>query len=195
MNRIQKQIQFIAEIDKLKSIYRQSFIIDGSRHENDAEHTWHFAMMSIVLLEHVDHIGIDLLRTLKMVLLHDIVEIDAGDTFAYDVKGYEDKEDREQAAAKRIFGLLPIDQGAEFYDLWVEFELQLTNEAKYAAAIDRLQPLIQNYYTKGASWKKHSITKEMVLKRNRKIKESSETLWNFVVELVEDSVIKGYLLP
>jgi len=193
--RLLQQIQFIAEIDKLKSIYRKSLILNKSRHENDAEHTWHLAVMAVILLEHANETELDVLRVLKMLLVHDIVEIDAGDTFAYDDKGHEDKFERETAAASRIFGLLPAEQKDDCIALWLEFEQRETPEARYAAALDRLQPMLHNYYTEGASWQKHGITSEQVLKRNRSIEEGSQTLWAFAQQIVRESVDKGYLAP
>ncbi|WP_409342955.1 HD domain-containing protein [Paenibacillus sp. MBLB4367] len=191
--RLLSQLSFIVEIDKLKTILRKSLIMDGSRLENDAEHTWHLAMMALILNEHANDKSLDILRVLKMLLIHDIVEIDAGDTFAYDVKGNEDKAERENAAAERIFGLLPADQKAECLLLWQEFEVRQTSEAKYAAALDRLQPLLHNYHTQGYSWKKHGITSDMVLARNKHIASGSEELWAFAQELIQSAVAKGYL--
>ncbi|WP_343834721.1 HD domain-containing protein [Bacillus horti] len=182
------------EIDKVKQVFRRSFLTDKSRNENDAEHSWHLAVYAILLAEYSKHDNLDLLKVLRMILIHDLVEIDAGDTFAYDVKGYEDKAEREEKAAKRIFGLLPNDQGEEFYQLWTEFEEMQTIEAKYAASLDRLQPLLQNYFTQGASWQEHNITSAMVLERNKHIRDGSEELWSLVEYLVEESVKNGYLI-
>lgn len=142
------------EIDKLKTVLRKTFLIDKSRLENTAEHSWHISLMAVVLLEHANDPTLDLNRIIRMLLLHDLVEIDAGDTFAYDAKGYQDKEEREQAAANRLFGLLPEDSQEEWMTLWREFEDGVTPEAKYAAALDRLHPVIHNHYTGGVSWKK-----------------------------------------
>ncbi|HEU5140071.1 MAG TPA: HD domain-containing protein [Bacillales bacterium] len=192
-NRFKKQLDFIIEIDKLKNIYRQTILIDGSRRENDAEHSWHLAMMVMLLSDHANERGLDLLHSMKMVLIHDLVEIDAGDTFAYDEKGYEDKDEREQKAADRLFGLLPEEQGREIYGLWREFEERTTPEARFAAALDRFQPLLHNYYTEGASWKKHGITSNQVLERNKQIAEGSKDLWAFAEDLIRDAVEKGYL--
>lgn len=192
---LQKQIEFIKEIDKLKSITRQSIVTDGTRNENDAEHSWHLAMMAMILSKHANGPNLDLLRTVKMVLIHDIVEIDAGDTFAYDESGHKDKEEREEEAARRIFRILPVGQARECYGLWREFEDRETPEAKFAVALDRLQPLILNYETEGHSWKKHGITSSQVMERNRKIAEGSESLWAYAEQLIADSVEKGYLLP
>jgi len=193
--RLMKQLQFIVEIDKLKSVCRQSYITDRSRHENDAEHTWHLTAMAILLLEHADNRQLDMIRVLKMLIVHDLVEIDAGDTFAYDERGHEDKYEREKAAARRIFGLLPDDQRQELIALWEEFEARETPEAQYAAAMDRLQPLLQNFHTEGKSWREHGVTSDKVLARNRHIGDISRELWEYVQALVAKSVDRGYLKP
>ncbi len=193
--RLKKQIDFILEIDKLKKIYRQSFITGGEQAENDAEHSWHLALMSILLLEYAGSAenGPDLLRVLKMVLVHDLVEIDAGDTYCYDEEATRDKRRREEKAAERLFGLLPADQAAEFRSLWDEFEERSTPEALFAAALDRLQPVLLNYHTEGRSWKMHGITAEQVLKRNELISEGAPVLWSYVREIIGKAVGKGYL--
>lgn len=192
-NRLQQQIDFLIEIDRVKQIFRKSKLIDKSRYENDAEHSWHFAMYAFILAEYSNEQQIDLLKVFKMILIHDVVEIDAGDTFVYDEQGLADKAEREQLAAERIFGLLPQDQNQELYQLWREFEDRATPEAKYAASLDRLQPILQNYYTEGASWRKYGVTAEMVLKKNQHIQEGSAELWAFVEYIVADAVKKGYL--
>lgn len=192
MNRLQKQIEFITEIDKLKHILRQSVLIDDRRRENDAEHSWHLAVMTMLLSEYVKE-EIDLLRVMKMVLIHDIVEIDAGDTFAYDEAGYEDKNEREKQAAERIFNILPADQAEKINDLWLEFEAKETPEARYAASLDRLQPLLLNYNSEGHTWKMPGVNSEKVYKRMAVIKESTPEIWDYVVEIIEDSINKGYL--
>lgn len=192
---LNQQIQFIIEIDKLKSVLRQTILMDGSRNENDAEHSWHLAMMAILLSEHANDKQLDVFRVMKMVLIHDLVEIDAGDTFAYDEKGYQDKAEREEKAADRIFNFLPAEQAEEIYQLWREFEDRQTPEARFAAALDRFQPLLHNFETEGYSWKKHGVTSTRVLKRNRAIAEGSETLWAFAEQLICDAVEKGYLTP
>ncbi|RKD30511.1 HD domain-containing protein [Thermohalobacter berrensis] len=190
--RLKKQLDFIVEIDKLKKIIRQTDLIHTSRRENDAEHSWHLAVMTMILSEYANK-EIDVLKVMKMVLIHDLVEIDAGDTFCYDEKGNEDKAEREEKAADRIFNILPEDQAKEIRNLWEEFEEMTTDEARFAAALDRMQPLIHNYMTEGGSWKRHSIRKEQVIKRAKPILEGSEELWDFVKNLIEDSVKKGYL--
>lgn len=195
LERVAKQIEFIREIDDLKHVLRQSYLMNGSRRENDAEHTWHIAVMAFLLKEHALDDALDLKKVVHMLLIHDLVEIDAGDTFAYDVKGYEDKWDREVAAAKRIFGLLPDDQGSEWMNLWLEFEEGLTNEAKYAAAMDRLHPVLHNFYTEGKAWKAHHVSASAVKVRIAVIAEASPVLGEYATSLVEQAVEKGYLLP
>ncbi|GAA3406870.1 HD domain-containing protein [Paenibacillus hodogayensis] len=191
-SRLERQIAFILEIDKLKHIFRQSRLIGSERFENDAEHTWHLTIMAVLLAEHAESAQLDMLTVLKMLLIHDLVEIDAGDTFAYDDKGLEDKYEREQAAAIRLFGMLPDDQGDEFHRLWEQFEERQTDEAKFAAAIDRLQPVLFNYENKGQSWREHGITSDRVLARNAQIAEGSTELWRYVERLIEQAVKQGF---
>lgn len=192
--RLMKQLEFVREIDKAKSVLRRSLLLDRSRRENDAEHSWHLAVMAILLEEHANE-PVDLLKVVKMLLIHDLVEIDAGDTYAYDPEGNRDKEERERRAAERIFGLLPEEQAEEFRGLWEEFEARSTPEARFAAAMDRFQPLMFNSFTEGATWKKHGVTREQVIARNRHIEEGSRTLWHHAEALIEESVRKGYLAP
>ncbi|AQS59179.1 HD domain-containing protein [Desulforamulus ferrireducens] len=191
--RLYKQLEFIVEIDKLKQVLRQSVVTGSLRNENDAEHSWHLAVMAILLAEYAAEKDVDILRVVKMVLIHDLVEIDAGDTFCYDAKGYEDKAEREQRAADRIFNLLPADQAAEIMDLWHEFEEMTTPEARFAASLDRLQPLLLNYHTNGHTWQKPGVNSEMVYKRNAVLKENAPELYEYVKEVIEDSIAKGYL--
>lgn len=193
-NRFKKQLDFIIEIDKLKQVYRQTFLIDGTRKENDAEHSWHLAMMSILLAEHARHQNLNMPRVLKMVLIHDLVEIDAGDTYCYAQERLNAENNaREQEAAKRIFSILPSDQAHEFMDLWREFEQAQTPEACFAAALDRFQPLLHNFLTKGKSWQEHGITSEQVRARNKDIQEGSTLLWNYAQEMIQKASEKGYL--
>ncbi|TMV51950.1 HD domain-containing protein [Paenibacillus mesophilus] len=192
-SRLEQQIEFILEIDKLKHVFRKSRLIRSERFENDAEHTWHLTVMAVLLSEHANAPDLSLPKVLKMLLIHDLVEIDAGDTFAYDVKGLEGKYEREQAAANRLFGLLPEDQRAEFMELWEEFEARETNEAKFAAAMDRLQPVLLNCENEGQSWKEHGITSEQVLERNRHIGDGSSALWQHARKLIGRAVEQGFL--
>lgn len=192
--RLTGQIEFLVEVDKLKNVLRRTFLIDKSRNENVAEHSWHISLMALLMKEHADNPDMDLYRVIRMLLLHDLVEIDAGDTFAYDAQGYLDKEERENAAARRLFGILPDDQQDEWMTLWREFEDGLTYESRYAAAIDRLHPVIHNYYTGGASWQKNRIVRSQVIERLAPIQTVSETLWTFSMELLQRAVDKGILL-
>ncbi|MEG6521984.1 HD domain-containing protein [Desulfotomaculum sp. 1211_IL3151] len=191
--RLSQQIKFIVEIDKLKQILRQSVIIGSKKNENDAEHSWHLAVMAILLSEYAAQ-EIDVLKVIKMVLIHDLVEIDAGDTFCYDEKGNLDKEEREQRAAERIFNLLPKDQAQEIYDLWQEFENMNTPAACFAACLDRMQPFILNYHTNGHTWQKPGVNSTKVYQRAAVVKENAPILWEFVQELIEDAITKGYLI-
>jgi len=192
--RLEQQILFLKELDKLKHVIRQTYLVDETRQENTAEHSWHIAMAAITLAEYSDD-PVDILRVLKMLLLHDIVEIDAGDTFAFDETGYEDKSEREHRAAERIFGLLPDEQGAEFMALWKEFEAVETTDSKFANAIDRLLPLLHNVWTDGrASWERHQPRFEQVWKRNvTGVGQASTDLWDYVQQLLKNAVDDGWL--
>ncbi len=190
--RLGQQIAFILEIDKLKSVLRRSYLLNENRHEDSAEHSWHLSVMALILAEHANA-EVNTLRVLKMLLVHDIVEIDSGDTYIYDAAGNETKVLREQAAAKRIFGLLPSDQGEELQTLWQEFETRETPEAKFAAALDRLMPLLHNYHTEGRSWREHGITEQQVLTLNRHMADGSETLWEYAEALIHQAADDGHL--
>jgi putative hydrolase of HD superfamily len=190
--RLHRQIEFILEIDKLKSILRRSYLINDPRLENSAEHSWHLAVMAMLLAEHANT-EVNLLQVLKMLLVHDVVEIDAGDTFCYDVAGNDTKAAREILAARRLFGLLPDDQRQEMHGLWEEFEARQTPEARFAAALDRLMPLLHNYHTQGRSWREHGVTQMQVLERNAHMDEGSETLWAYIEAMIEEASAKGYL--
>ncbi len=192
-NRLKRQIDFIVELDKLKHIFRQTPLINGNRYENDAEHSWHVALMTLLLSEYADAKDTNLPCVVRMLLIHDLVEIDAGDTFVYDEEKNRDKSTRENVAAQRIFSILPTDQAREFRSLWEEFEKRESKEAKFAASMDSLEPLLYNYNTKGSSWKEHRIKSSQVLERNRHIGEASSVLWEYVKNLIADSVAKGYL--
>lgn len=190
--RIEKQFQFIIEVDKLKKIMRQSYLTDGSKHENDAEHSWHLALMTFLLAEYANE-TIDILKVMKMVIIHDIVEIDAGDTYAYDENGHQDKYEREVKAAERIFNLLPQDQAYEMRALWDEFELRESTEAKFAAALDRIQPILLNYCSEGRAWKHHGIKKQQVIEKNKHTQEGSREIWAYMQAILNDATLKGYL--
>jgi len=193
--RLERQIAFTREVDKLKAIDRQTLLTDASRQENDAEHSWHLALMALILGEYANGGEIDLLKVIRMVLVHDLVEIDAGDTYCYDDAGYADKRQRETAAAERIFNLLPSDQALEIRSLWDEFEASKTPEARFANALDRLQPLLHNVFTEGRMWQKHGIVKSQVIDRNRKIDDGAAELWTYASDLIEKAVNDGHLAP
>ncbi|BBO80551.1 hydrolase [Desulfosarcina ovata subsp. sediminis] len=195
LERLAQQIRFVREVDKLKTIERQTLITDATRQENDAEHSWHLALMALVLGEYARDGAIDLLHVVRMVLIHDLVEIDAGDTYCYDTAGYADKAERETAAAERIFNLLPADQAGDFRALWDEFEAGDTPEARFANALDRLQPLMHNVFTDGKMWQRHGIVKSQVVERNQRIDAGAPDLWRFARELIESAVDRGHLAP
>ncbi len=192
--RLRKQMAFALEMDKEKGIGRQTYILDALRKENDAEHGWHLALMTMVLSEYSNE-PIDVARTMSMVIIHDIVEIDAGDTYAYDTAGNATKALREQKAADRIFNILPADQAEYFMALWREFEEGTTNEAKFATAIDSVQPLMLNDASNGLAWREHQVEAVKVRDRaEKKIKPGSEKLYQMVLDIIEDNVKKGNLL-
>jgi len=190
--RLEKQIGFIVEIDKLKKVLRQTLLTDFERRENSAEHSWHLALMAIFLAEHAKE-KVDLPKVVKLVLIHDLVEIDAGDTYCYDDEGNLDKNEREQKAADRIFNLLPGEQAVELRALWDEFEARETPEARFANSLDRFQPLLFNHVTNGQSWVEHQISQEQVLDRNSPIEDGSETLWGYSKGMIDQAVEKGLL--
>ncbi|WP_373525161.1 HD domain-containing protein [Nostoc sp.] len=192
INRLTQQIQFIIEIDRLKQVMRQTLLTDGSRQENSAEHSWHLAIMAIILAEYAPE-NVDIFHAIKMLLIHDLVEIDAGDTFCYDVQGNHSKAEREAQAALRLFGLLPPNQGSELRLLWDEFEAGETPTAKFAAALDRIQPLLHNQQTQGGSWRIHGIRRNQVMKRVAPVETGAPELWPFVLQLIDDCVTAGYL--
>ncbi len=187
-----QQIAFIKEIDKLKYIQRKTKLFNSDRCENDAEHSWHLAMMTIVLAQHSDQ-PIDVLKVVKMVLIHDIVEIDAGDVFIYDTVKNHTNTDEELLAAKRIFGLLPEEQAQEFINIWQEFEDGQTNEAKFAKTMDRLEPLLQNTSNNGGTWREFDVPYQKVYNKKVAIKDGSATIWNYAEKLINESVEKGIL--
>ena len=192
MTRLEKQLQFIVEIDKVKNIFLQTYLADAGRKENDAEHSWHIALMAYLLQEYAEE-SVDVSKVMLMVLIHDLVEIDAGDTYAYDTAGAETKRDRETAAADRIFGLLPEDQGKYFRGLWEEFEAYETADAKYAHLLDNFQPLLLNDASDGRSWTEHSVKKSQIYKRNEKIEETSGEIWRCMQEIIQKHIDKGHV--
>lgn len=178
------------ELDKLKTVLRRTMLTDLSRRENSAEHSWHLTLMAVLLHEHACD-GVDLLRVMKMLIVHDVVEIDAGDTFAYDAAGYADKEEREHAAADRLFGLLPDDLATELRALWDEFEEGTTADAGFAVALDRLHPLLQNLHTQGGTWRSHGVTLQQVLIRMQPIQAACPTLWVWVEDKLRNVWVNG----
>ncbi len=192
MDRLEKQLAFLLEIDRQKEIIRQTYLADGSRRESDAEHAWHLAVMCMLLSEYAND-AIDVARTMKMLLVHDLVEIDAGDTYAYDAKGNETKGAREQKAADRIFGMLPEDQGAELRGLWDEFEAMETPEAKFANALDKIQPVLLTDQAQGKSWREHGVRKSQIMGRNERTHEGSEILWERIRQIIEKNVEAGFI--
>lgn len=192
--KIRNQIKFIMVIDEMKNIFRRNLLIDGSRRENDAEHSWHLAMMAVILEEYSEK-KVDIERVIKIALVHDLIEVYAGDTFAYDAKGNEDKYEREVAAAEKLFGILGGEQGAEIRALWDEFEEMETPESRYANAIDRLQPLILNYMTNGHTWKMGDVHSTQIYKRMDIIRTATPELWHIVEGIINTSIEAGILKP
>jgi putative hydrolase of HD superfamily len=191
--RFKRQIEFILEVDKLKSVSRRTTLLDVSRQENSAEHSWHIALLVLILLEYADDNNLDTLHVIKLLLAHDLVEIDADDTYCYDEIGGRTQKIREAKAADRIFNILPADQADAFRALWDEYEARDTPEAKFANALDRLQPFLHNYFTRGYTWKKHGIRKHQVIARMRPVDDGSHHLWNYISNLIDDAVEKGFL--
>ena len=190
--KLKNQIAFVIEIDEMNRILRMNLHADGSKRENDAEHSWHLAVMAMLLEEYCAE-KIDISRVIKIALVHDLVEVYAGDTFAYDAKGYEDKDEREKMAADKLFGMLESEQAAFFRALWDEFEEKSTPESRYANAIDRLQPLLLNYLTDGHTWKLGDVHAPQILKRMDIIRTATPELWHIVEGIIETSIEKGIL--
>ncbi len=189
MTRLEQQLQFICEVDQIKNIFRQTYLADGKRKENDAEHSWHIALMAVILQEYVPEANVS--KVITMVLIHDLVEIDAGDTYAYDPEGAKTKRAREEACADRIFGMLPEEQRKMLRNLWEEFEEYETADAKYAHLLDNLQPMLLNDATKGVSWKEHGVKKTQIYKRNEHIEETSKDIWECMKKIVKKHVDMG----
>lgn len=190
--RLLAQLDFLRELDRAKSIYRRSYVTGEDKFENDAEHMWHLALFVLTLAEYAAE-PIDIARTLELVLLHDIVEIDAGDTFVYDEVARAAKAEAEKAAAGRIYGMLPADQRDRFRAAWEEFEARATPEARFASSVDRLAPLLLNHATGGRSWREHGVKADQVRQLNATIGEGSPALWDAARDLIDDAVAKGYL--
>lgn len=191
--RLQKQMDFILEVDKLKNIYRQSYVSDASRHEEDADHSWHLALMCLLLNEYANG-EIDILKTMGMVLIHDIIEIDAGDTYAYDEAANATKRQREEKAADRIFNILPSDQAVYLRNLWEEFEQGETKEALFAHTLDNMQPMMLNDATGGKAWIEHEVKKSQIMKRNVNTSKGSRELWNYCEMLIDRNIEKGTII-
>ena len=192
--RLSQQLQFILEIDKLKEVYRRSYLTISQRRENSSEHSWHVAIIAMLLTEYGNE-QTNICRVLCMLLIHDLVEIDAGDTYCYDEQGALDKAKRETEAAKRLFGFLPEDQENWIRELWEEFEAGQTPEAKFANAVDRFMPLLHNFYTQGKSWFEHGISQDQVKERMAPAYEGSITLWEYSQKIIQEAVELGYLKP
>lgn len=189
---LEQRIDFLLELDKQKTIMRQTYLADGSRKEGDAEHAWHLAVMAFLLADTARE-EIDVLKTMKMVLLHDVIEIDAGDTYAYDMEQNKTKKDREIKAAKRIYGMLPKTMQEEYICLWEEFEKMETPEAKFANTLDKIQPLLLNHASGGRSWREHGIKKSQVMERNARTGDGSDILWEYAKTLIDRNVELGNL--
>ncbi|EKZ8661093.1 HD domain-containing protein [Vibrio alginolyticus] len=193
MERLEKQLALVIELDKLKSILRRTRVKSAEgRLENSGEHSWHVALMAILMEEHANA-PVDICRVMKMLLIHDVVEIDAGDTFVYDTAASQEQAEKEIRAAERLFGMLPSDQEQELLALWHEFEAAQTDDAKYAKALDRLIPMLLNYHNNGQSWKEHGVSRERALTINKRIEFGSVTLWDKAKELIEEATEKGWL--
>ncbi|HHJ3241663.1 TPA: HD domain-containing protein [Vibrio parahaemolyticus] len=193
MDRLEKQLALLIELDKLKSVLRRTRVKSAEgRLENSGEHSWHVALMAVLMEEHANA-PVDICRVMKMLLIHDVVEIDAGDTFVYDTAASKEQADKEIKAAERLFGMLPTDQGQELLALWQEFEAAQSDDAKYAKALDRLIPMLLNYHNNGQSWKENSVTREQALTINKRIEFGSVTLWDKAKELIEEATEKGWL--
>lgn len=190
--RLRQQIAFVREVDALKSISRQTWLLNQHRKENDAEHSWHITVMALLLQEYAPT-EIDVPRVLHMMLIHDLVEIDAGDVLVYDEAARAAQHERERAAAERIFGILPADQAASWRAVWDEFEARETPEARYARALDRLQPLLHNLFTEGRAWREHGIRHEQVIATNAGIGEGAPELWDLARALIDQAVAAGHL--
>ena len=191
--RLQKQLRFLVEVDQMKNVLRQTLLVDRSRRENDAEHSWHLALMAVLLKEYANE-EVDLAKVIPMVLLHDLVEIDAGDTYAYDQAGLATQRARETKAADRIFGMLPEDQGTKFRNLWEEFEAYETAEAKFAHVLDNCQPLLLNDASGGKSWKEHTVHKSQIYKRNEHTAEGSREIWEYMQQLIDKHIQLGHVI-
>lgn len=193
MERLEKQLALLMELDQLKSVLRRTRVKSAEgRLENSAEHSWHVALMAILMEEHANE-PVDIARVVKMLLIHDVVEIDAGDTFVYDVAATAEQEQKELDAAQRLFGMLPAEQGQSLLQLWLEFESAQTADAKFAKALDRIIPMLLNYHNQGQSWQEHGVTRHQALTINQKIEFGSQALWDKAKQIIDDATNKGWL--
>jgi putative hydrolase of HD superfamily len=190
MERLLQQMEFLIEADKLKNIVRRNYISDGSKRENDAEHSWYFALAAMILAEYANN-EVDIQKVIKMSIIHDLVEIYAGDTFIYDEKGKESQQERDQIASEKIFGLLPEDQKKYYRELWNEFEGNSTNESKFARAIDRIVPILLNMKSSGLGWKENKVGYTQVFEVSSRIAHGSSTLWHYIKEMLEENKDTG----
>ena len=193
--RLAKQMDFLIEVEKLKAVYRQNMVIDESRHENSAEHSWHLALMAVILADEATDPAVDLRTVIEMLLIHDIVEIDAGDTFLYDESGNLDKEQRENRAAERIFGLLPADQRDRCLMLWKEFDARETPNALFASAIDNMQPVVNHWVSRGSGIRNKALKTRQVVEKKEFIREASPSLWEYTRTVIGKSEANGYYSP
>ncbi|MEF1284960.1 MULTISPECIES: HD domain-containing protein [unclassified Vibrio] len=192
-SRLEQQLALLMELDQLKSVLRRTRVKSAEgRLENSAEHSWHVALMAILMEEHANQ-PVDISRVVKMLLLHDVVEIDAGDTFVYDVAASAQQEQKELEAAQRLFGMLPSDQGQSLLELWLEFESATSADAKFAKALDRIIPMLLNYHNQGQSWQEHGVTRQQALTVNQKIEYGSEALWEKAQQIINDATLNGWL--
>jgi putative hydrolases of HD superfamily len=191
-DRLRQQLAFVLEIDRLKGVLRRSYVLSGERLENSAEHSWHVALAAVLLAEHAVE-AVNVTRVVRMLLCHDLVEIDAGDTFAYDDAGRQSQHDREWRAAERLFGLLPVDQREEWRALWLEFDAGVTAEARFAAAVDRLLPIMHNFAVQGRSWREHGVTGRQVRERSAVARDVAPALWGAIQEVIAASEEECYL--
>ncbi|HSU15385.1 HD domain-containing protein [Longimicrobium sp.] len=191
---LERRIRFALEADRLKSVIRRTRLVDGSRRENSAEHSWHLALLAVLLADTAGP-GVDAARVVRMLLVHDVVEVEAGDTFAYDVDANLGRDERERLAAERTFGLLPAEQGGELRALWEEFEAGESADARFAVALDRFQPLLLNFYGGGGSWLEHGIARAQVLRRMAPIEHGAPALWPFVVRTIDRACAEGWIAP
>lgn len=189
-DRMRKQIEFALLMDKQKNIFRQNHLADNSRRENDAEHAWHMAVMAYLFREYANE-DIDISKVILMCLIHDVVEIEAGDTYAYDEEAKKSQREREEIAKKHIFGMLPSDQGRELEALFDEFEAQETAEARFAKAMDNLQPVLLHEANGGGDWKEHKVTKEQIMRRQEKTRHGSEELFEVIKDIIDKHIAEG----